>query len=166
MVVRQPLLERLWQQQAGRGRRAGRVSDRHQRRCRYMDWAHHTPKHRQPCNLGRAARNTGFSRDYGRNPYSGYDRADIPPFLFAGDLDGRLLPKERVVAVTIDDGDAAFPFSVLENSAGGQAYKLSASNWWSTTLSRDCRLLQARNAFGSGPFIHQGLPGRGSDRCV
>ena len=61
------------------------------------------------------SRNTGFSRDYGHNPYSGYGRADIPPFLFAGDLDGRLLPKERVVAVTIDDGDAAFPFSVLEN---------------------------------------------------
>ena len=61
------------------------------------------------------SKNTGFSRDYGRNPYSGYDRADIPPFLFAGDLDDRLLPKERVVAVTIGDGDAAFPFSVLEN---------------------------------------------------
>ncbi|MCZ6788872.1 MAG: DUF3179 domain-containing protein [Chloroflexi bacterium] len=61
------------------------------------------------------SRDTGFSRDYGRNPYSGYDQADNPPFLFAGDLDGRLLPKERVVAVTIGDADAAFPFSVLEN---------------------------------------------------
>ena len=61
------------------------------------------------------SRDTGFSRDYGRNPYSGYDQADNPPFLFAGDLDGRLLPKERVVAVTIGDADVAFPFSVLEN---------------------------------------------------
>ena len=61
------------------------------------------------------SRDTGFTRDYGRNPYAGYDRADIPPFLFDGELDGRLLPKERVVAVTIGDGDAAFPFSVLEN---------------------------------------------------
>ena len=61
------------------------------------------------------SRDTGFTRDYGRNPYAGYDRADIPPFLFDGELDGRLLPKERVVAVTIGDGDAAFPFSLLEN---------------------------------------------------
>ena len=61
------------------------------------------------------SRNTVFSRDYGRNPYSGYDRADNPPFLFAGDLDGRLLSNERVVAVTIGDEDAAFPFSILEN---------------------------------------------------
>ena len=61
------------------------------------------------------SRDTGFSRSYGRNPYAGYDRADNPPFLFRGPLDGRLLPKERVVAVTVGDVDAAFPFSLLEN---------------------------------------------------
>ena len=60
------------------------------------------------------SRDTGFSRDYGSNPYGGYDRADWPPFLYRGDLDGRLLPKERVVAVAIGDEDAAFPFSILE----------------------------------------------------
>jgi len=58
---------------------------------------------------------TGFpGREYGINPYYGYDRADTPPFLFDGILDGRLLPKERVVAVTIGDKDAAFPFTILE----------------------------------------------------
>jgi hypothetical protein len=31
-----------------------------------------------------------------------------------GDLDGRLLPKERVEAVTIDGIDIAFPYSVLQ----------------------------------------------------
>ncbi len=60
------------------------------------------------------SRETGFSRRYGENPYVGYDRADNPPFLFRGDLDGRLLPKERVAAVTIGDLDAAFPFTTLE----------------------------------------------------
>ena len=60
------------------------------------------------------SRDTGFSRPYGQNPYAGYDRADNPPFLFDGELNGRLLPKERVVAVTIGDVDAAFPLSVLE----------------------------------------------------
>ena len=59
------------------------------------------------------SRDTGFSRPYGQNPYVGYDRADNPPFLFQGDLDGRLQPKERVAAVSIGDEDAAFPFSVL-----------------------------------------------------
>ena len=61
------------------------------------------------------SRDTGFSRSYGNNPYAGYDRADETPFLFRGDLDGRLLPKERVATVTIGQVDAAFPFSILEN---------------------------------------------------
>ena len=60
------------------------------------------------------SRETGFNRSYGQNPYAGYDRADQPPFLFDGDLDGRLLPKERVATVTIGEVDAAFPFSILE----------------------------------------------------
>ncbi|MCH7745624.1 MAG: DUF3179 domain-containing protein [Chloroflexi bacterium] len=60
------------------------------------------------------SRDTGFSRAYGQNPYAGYDRADRPPFLFSGDTDGRLLPKDRVVAVTIGDVDAAFPLTILE----------------------------------------------------
>ena len=59
------------------------------------------------------SRDTGFNRPYGQNPYVGYDRADNPPFLFQGDLDGRLQPKERVAAVSIGDEDAAFPFSIL-----------------------------------------------------
>ena len=60
------------------------------------------------------SRDTGFVRNYGQNPYVGYDRADNPPFLFDGDLDGRLLPKERVATLTIDDVAAAFPFSILD----------------------------------------------------
>ena len=60
------------------------------------------------------ARPTDTGRLYGENPYIGYDRADSPPFLFVGDLDGRLLPKERVAAVNIGEVDAAFPFSTLD----------------------------------------------------
>lgn len=61
------------------------------------------------------SRDTGFEgRNYNRLPYAGYDRVDNPPLLYTGDLDGRLLPKERVAAVTIGDVDAAFPFSTLD----------------------------------------------------
>ena len=60
------------------------------------------------------SRDTGFSRSYGQNPYAGYDRADNPPFLFDGPLDGRLLPKERVAFVNLGDAAAAFPFTILE----------------------------------------------------
>ena len=60
------------------------------------------------------SRDTGFNRPYGQNPYAGYDRADNPPFLFDGLVDGRLLPKERVAFVAVGDETAAFPFSILE----------------------------------------------------
>jgi len=60
------------------------------------------------------SRDTGFRRDYGRNPYVGYDRADNPPFLYSGPTDGRLPPKERVVAISIGGEDVAYPFTVLD----------------------------------------------------
>ncbi len=60
------------------------------------------------------SRDTGFSMPYGQNPYGGYDRADNPPFLFDGDVDGRLAAKDRVVDVAIGDVTVAFPFKILE----------------------------------------------------
>ena len=59
------------------------------------------------------SRETGFSRDYGRNPYVGYDTVDQNPFLFDGVLDGRLAPKERVVTVGDGDDAVAYPYAEL-----------------------------------------------------
>jgi hypothetical protein len=59
------------------------------------------------------SRETGFDRAYGQNPYVGYDTVDQDPFLFRGEVDGRLAPKERVVTVG-DGGEAvAYPYSEL-----------------------------------------------------
>jgi len=60
------------------------------------------------------SQNTGFARQYGENPYPDYDRPENPPFLFRGDLDARLPPKERIAAVTVNDVNVAFPFTTLE----------------------------------------------------
>ncbi len=59
------------------------------------------------------SRDTGNPRDYGRNPYPGYDRADQAPFLFEGVVDGRVAPKERVVTVDSADEAVAYPYSEL-----------------------------------------------------
>ncbi len=45
------------------------------------------------------SRVTGFARDYGRNPYVGYDTPEDRPFLYDGDYDPRLEPKDRVIVV-------------------------------------------------------------------
>ena len=60
------------------------------------------------------SRNTGHVRDYGRNPYVGYDNLDSSPFLYTGPKDSRLRPMERVVTVSIGREDVAYPFSALE----------------------------------------------------
>ena len=62
------------------------------------------------------SRETGFSRDYGSNPYVGYDTVDQNPFLFDGVLDGRLPPKARVVTVEASNEAVAFPYSELRKA--------------------------------------------------
>ncbi len=58
------------------------------------------------------SRDTGFVRDYGRNPYAGYDSIDSSPiFATRNEDDDRLPPKERVVYVEIGDEAFALPFS-------------------------------------------------------
>jgi len=51
------------------------------------------------------SRDTGVERDYGTNPYPGYDDVDTSPFLFDGEVDGRLAAKERVIGIE-RSGDA------------------------------------------------------------
>ena len=58
------------------------------------------------------SRDTGYSRPYGSNPYSGYDQRD--PFLFDGPADRRLGLMERVVGVTIGAESIAVPFAALQ----------------------------------------------------
>ena len=61
------------------------------------------------------SRDTGHRRSYGANPYAGYDEVGRSPFLFFGEEDDRLLPMERVAAVSVGRQSAAFPFSSLES---------------------------------------------------
>lgn len=61
------------------------------------------------------SRDTGHRRDYGRNPYVGYDDISQSPFLFEGPTDGRLRPMERVVTVSLNGENVAYPFSALRD---------------------------------------------------
>ncbi|SER90404.1 DUF3179 domain-containing protein [Salisediminibacterium halotolerans] len=54
------------------------------------------------------SRDTSHDRDYGENPYVGYDNADEPPFMFSGEIDGTFAPKERIVAVEIEEQAKAY----------------------------------------------------------
>ena len=73
----------------------------------YGDWREVFPRGKV------LSRETGVSRRYGLNPYEGYDERNRSPFLFFGQLDRRLAPKERVVGITLGAGARAYPFSPL-----------------------------------------------------
>jgi Protein of unknown function (DUF3179) len=62
------------------------------------------------------SRDTGFARDYGTNPYLGYDDVDEQPFLFRGEVDGRLAAMERVVAIGRGDDPVAVRLDPLSDS--------------------------------------------------
>lgn len=64
------------------------------------------------------SRDTGFIRNYGQNPYFGYDNPDTSPFLFAGDVDARARAKQRVAGVSIGDASTAFSIDAI---SGGDA---------------------------------------------
>ncbi len=72
------------------------------------------------------SRDTGVERDYGANPYAGYDQRNSEPFLFEGETDDRLPPKERVLAIFARRGTVVVPFGrlarepVVQTEAGGR----------------------------------------------
>ncbi len=58
------------------------------------------------------SRETGHQRDYGRNPYVGYDDIAKQPWLFRGASDGRLPPMQKVVGVTLGDASIAYSHQI------------------------------------------------------
>jgi thiol-disulfide isomerase/thioredoxin len=60
------------------------------------------------------SRDTGYVRNYGRNPYTGYDDIERSPFLYDGpETPGVLPPMARVVTVELNDEAVAYPYDIL-----------------------------------------------------
>ena len=59
------------------------------------------------------SRDTGFDRDYGRNPYPGYDDVNNEPFLFEGEVDGRYTAMTRIAGVERDGEALGVPLVTL-----------------------------------------------------
>lgn len=109
-------------------------------------------------------RDTGFRRDYGRNPYPGYDAARGSPFLFRGDLDDRLRSGERVVAIELGGEAVAYAFThlqsvgVVNDVVGGVPVVV----FWSpdTASALDARSIADAKAVGSGVAFGREVAGR------
>ncbi len=60
---------------------------------------------------------TGFSRDYGRDPYAGYEAVNRLMFQVQH-RDARLGPKEWVLGLSVGTARKAYPFSILATRVG------------------------------------------------
>jgi len=61
------------------------------------------------------SRDTGFSRDYSRDPYAGYEGSDSIMFPIKRNSD-RFHPKEKVLVVISGDVTKVYPFSELRKA--------------------------------------------------
>ncbi len=80
---------------------------------RILSWADWFEAHPEGLVL---SQDTGHRRDYGSNPYVGYEDTD-DPFLFRGEVDPRLPATEHVLGIAGDDDVIAFPYSELARQA-------------------------------------------------
>ena len=94
------------------------------------------------------SRETGHTRPYGSNPYSGYDSA-TQPFLFRGDPDPRLPAMERVLHVPAGDAERIYPFGafteepVINDEVGGEPVVVMSRSGVLSVLDRD-RIVDSR----------------------
>ncbi len=80
----------------------------------HTSWADWQKRHPQTLVL---STDTGYSRDYGRDPYAGYE--DSQGIYFpVSHRDPRYHPKERVLGLEIDGQFKAYPFAELSRTKG------------------------------------------------
>lgn len=60
------------------------------------------------------SRETGHNRNYGANPYTGYDDVNNTPLFGAGNDNGRLPPMEKVIGVKLNEQQKAYPYSITQ----------------------------------------------------
>lgn len=60
------------------------------------------------------SKETGYNRDYGRNPYAGYDDINNTPFLFDGVYVDELPAMARVLTIELNGETVAYPYTTLQ----------------------------------------------------
>jgi hypothetical protein len=102
------------------------------------------------------SKDTGFLRNYGSNPYVGYDDVNRPPFLYQGpETPDKLLPVARVLAVEIEEEAVAYPYellsevNVVNDTVGGKEIAV----FWSTGTASALDTLQIADGRDVGTAI-------------
>jgi hypothetical protein len=112
MVMYDRQTESLWQQLSGEAIVGDMVGSKLKRiPAQIISFEQFRSAHKQGLVL---SRKTGFRRNYGQNPYAGYDDISKSPFMYRGKKDRRLMPMEKVVTISMAGSDKAYPYSVTQ----------------------------------------------------
>ena len=104
------------------------------------------------------SKETGYFREYGRNPYPGYDDIRNNPFLFRDPLDERLPAMARVVTVSDGKYHNAYPVELLEklgvihHQLGNQAVVIFHQDGVSSALDTT-RIANGDDVGATGVFV-------------
>lgn len=104
------------------------------------------------------SRETGYIREYGANPYAGYDDVDSNTIFTTTFADDRLPAKARVLAVEVGDETLAFPFDALSDRVviHSTAAGVPVVAFWQpgTAAALDTsRIVQGRDVGAAGAFV-------------
>lgn len=107
------------------------------------------------------SRETGHQRAYGRNPYAGYDDIDQSPmFIDPSDLDDRLRPMQKVIAVVIDERQKVYPYELTRESGAindefaGQEIVVMHTGGAASAMDAQ-RIEESKEAGSTGVFLRQ-----------
>jgi hypothetical protein len=104
------------------------------------------------------SRETGNQRDYGRNPYAGYDNVNSSPFLYDGPTTpGQLPAMARITTIELNDEAVAYPNTVLREAgvANDIVGGVDVAVFWQPGLASalgDSSIAQGEDVGASGVF--------------
>ncbi|MDA2926914.1 DUF3179 domain-containing protein [Acidobacteria bacterium AH-259-G07] len=110
------------------------------------------------------SKETGYRRDYGGNPYAGYDDIRNTPFLYRGPLPKKVRPMEHLVTVMLNGEPVAYPFSALKkrrvvnDKVGGVPIVVFYEKTTRTALGR--RKIKSGKAIGAGAVFDRRVKGQ------
>jgi hypothetical protein len=103
------------------------------------------------------SRETGYRRNYGENPYAGYDDINNSPFFLDEEVPGQIRPMEKVIGVRTENEVKGYTYSVtrkkrvLHDVVGGEPIVIFHLDGMASAMD-DSRIHQSRDDGATGVF--------------
>lgn len=106
------------------------------------------------------SKNTGHRRNYGDNPYAGYDDINNSPFLMRDEVPDKIRPMEKIVGVRTDSENVGYTYSftkqeaVHNDEAGGEPIVIFHLDGMASALD-DREIRNSRDDGATGVFSRE-----------